>query len=419
VSPVTSINGTPFDLPAGSLGFALGGQYINESFDLDYDGLTKQGQVPGLNPAFPTPRGVRERWAGFAEVRIPVLSEKQNVPGFYSFEIGASGRYENLDPGGSSAVPKVSFRWQPIEKQLTLRGTYSQGFVAPSMYTLFGAPLVNNPTIRLPNGRVQEQVMYISNPKLPSADSENYTLGLVYSPEQLKHLTVSVDYYRINLDNQPYNPDPNAMAASLNAASAAGNPQASPWYSYYTKPNVDPLQPYDTILHGNFGNLRVPNLPGAATRTEGLDIALNYELPTETAGKFNFFVNANVLFRYDFRAGPDEPFYSYKGQYTDPAYLGQGQGTLPDYMIIPGMSWEYRNFTYTVTARYIPSVWDYGDNHPYEEGGVLTTDQNGATVDGSSWKVSDWYSIDMQLAYEFNTPTGFLSGCTFHREGIA
>src|SRR5207253_2557589 len=118
-------------------------------------------------PAFPTPKSTRERWAGFAEIRIPVLSEDQNVPGFHSFEINAAGRYETLNPSGDATVPKVGFRWQPIDNQLTIRGTYSQGFIAPSIYTLFGAPLVSNPAIALPdptrprrNSTVQEQVSY-------------------------------------------------------------------------------------------------------------------------------------------------------------------------------------------------------------------------------------------------------------------
>ena len=39
------------------------------------------------------------------------------------------------------------------------------------------------------------------------------------------------------------------------------------------------------------------------------------------------------------------------------------------------------------------------------------------TIDGSDWKVNDWYSIDMQLAYEFKSPgkwyhqTRFTVGC--------
>ena len=52
------------------------------------------------------------------------------------------------------------------------------------------------------------------------------------------------------------------------------------------------------------------------------------------------------------------------------------------------MSWDFRNFTYTINARYIPEV--------------KTASGSGFTVDGSDWTVKSWYSIDMQLAYRFD-----------------
>jgi outer membrane receptor protein involved in Fe transport len=132
-----------------------------------------------------------------------------------------------------------------------------------------------------------------------------------------------------------------------------------------------------------------------------------------------------VLLQFEFKngpqfpfSGPDNPQYlSYKGEFTDPNWIGQGFGTLPDWQITSGLSWEFRNFTYTVSARYVPEVLDPGDNHPYENGGVMASGNNGATVDGSSWHVSDWYSIDMQLAYEIKSAgkwydrTRFTVGC--------
>ena len=412
------ITGRPFDLPAGPFAFAAGMQYINESLQIDFDHLQVQGNVPGLNPAFPTPKSTRTRWAGYAEVKIPVLGPDQNVPVLHSVEITAAGRYETLDPGGSKAVPKVGVRWQPFDEQLTIRGTYSQGFIAPSIYTIFGAPLVNNPAISLPNGTVQEQVSYLSNPTLPSADSVNYTVGAVFSPKAIKGLTLSVDYYNINLENTFYNPDANGMFAGLNAASAAAAAANDPsiltgyhWYKNYTKPNGQFLSPGDQIIHGEVGNMSIPTLPGAAQKTAGIDLSANYELPTENWGKFNFWCNANVLLNFEFKNGPQFPFnqpdnqqfLSYKGEFTDPNYIGQGFGTLPDYQITPGVTWNFHDFTYTVSARYIPGVLDPGDNHPFE-GGSLNGTGNGATIDGTSFHVSSWYSIDMQLAYEFKNP---------------
>jgi outer membrane receptor protein involved in Fe transport len=30
-------------------------------------------------------------------------------------------------------VPKVGIRWQPLDEQITLRASYGQGFIAPSI----------------------------------------------------------------------------------------------------------------------------------------------------------------------------------------------------------------------------------------------------------------------------------------------
>jgi len=78
-----------------------------------------------------------------------VIGPDQHIPGFHDFEIDAAGRYEAIESSGSdhnSLVPKVGFRWQPVDEQLTLRGTYSQGFVVEPLIQLFGPPLNSSPT---------------------------------------------------------------------------------------------------------------------------------------------------------------------------------------------------------------------------------------------------------------------------------
>ncbi|MDW8310487.1 MAG: TonB-dependent receptor, partial [Verrucomicrobiales bacterium] len=143
------ITGRPFELPGGDLGFAIGGGFTSESLFQDFDGLTRIGKVPGLNAALPT-GGRRDSWAGFIEVRIPITSPDMDIPALRSFEVTASGRYESFDPGGDSAVPKVTARWQPIDEQITVRGSYAQSFDAPSTWELFHGNLVNVPALSVP-----------------------------------------------------------------------------------------------------------------------------------------------------------------------------------------------------------------------------------------------------------------------------
>ena len=195
-----NITGQPFDLPGGKFGFAVGGGFRSERLATDFDGLTEIGKVPGLLAQQPT-SGHRDSWAGFVEVHIPITSPDMNVPAFHSLEITAAGRYETFQPGGDSAVPKVLVRWQPIDEQFTLRGSYSQSFVAPTTFQLFGGAAQNTPVLTLNGDAAQETTLNISNPGLHPVDAENYGGGIVISPKAIPGLTLSADYYHIKVQN--------------------------------------------------------------------------------------------------------------------------------------------------------------------------------------------------------------------------
>ncbi len=393
------VRGTPLDLPGGKLGFAAGGTYYYESLFLETDGLTSLGLVPGLNPASPFPGGKRTQYAGFAEVHLPITSPDMNVPAFHSLELDASGRVQHLEPGGDAYVPKVSLRWQPLDEQVTVRGTYSEGFLAPTLFTLFGPTRVSNPTIAVQGVSAQETVYLPSNPNLPPSTSKSWSGGIVYSPKQIPGLTVSADYYYVKQEDIPFNPDANSRVASLNALGSAS--PFAPDFRFSDGSRLVTPAPNQIFssgsTNGNFGNLIIPTLPGAAQRTDGIDLSLSYSHIFQNTMKLSGWVNANVLLNYEVQLGPGQPWYQYAGFFTDPQVAAAYQGTLPDYNLTMGVAWEYQGITVAANARYIPEVIDPGDTFPTAGGSA----SNGYTIDGSRWKVDSWYSIDLQLAYEF------------------
>ena len=125
-----------------------------------------------------------------------------------------------------------------------------------------------------------------------------------------------------------------------------------------------------------------------------------YSYPTENYGKFTGWVNANYLFNYQVQLGPGQPWYQYKGMFTDPQVAAAYQGTLPDYNLKFGVAWDYpiRNDSVGValSARYIPEVIDPGDTFPTAGANA----SNSFTVNGQPWKIESWYAIDLQLSYE-------------------
>src|SRR5215510_15066750 len=150
-----TFNGDLFNLPAGPVSFALGGEYDAPRWSLDRDPLNTTfhsiGSTNGGNA-----RVNRDVWSIYQEVRVPFTSPTWNFSGFYSFEVDFAEREEWYSQNTSAVLPsgafpfqpathsqynaqkpKVSVRWQPLDPKhigaLTVRGSYTEGFHAPAL----------------------------------------------------------------------------------------------------------------------------------------------------------------------------------------------------------------------------------------------------------------------------------------------
>jgi iron complex outermembrane receptor protein len=383
-------NGKVVDLPAGRVSFAAGGQYIDESLQLEVDGLSSGNLAPGLNVAVPFPRSSRTTAAGFVEVNIPVFSPQKNIPVFYDFSIDVAGRYQTFDPGGDKAVPKVAVRWQPIDDQVTLRGSYNQGFIAPSIYNLFGPAFANQPNVIINGVSGQVQTEVTGNPNLKPSNAEQYGAGIVITPKNLvKNLTLSVDYYHVKQDNLPVN-DAQSVANSLSTLGPA-----SPFAAGFTTQDGLPFTSAAQVTIDNWLNATYPWQPSGALKTDGFDFGANYIIPEDWTSKFgriSLGAVADYKLSYQFQQSPSLPFVEYKGTFTP------FQGTIPEWDLNLNLTWEYQGFTYTVIANYLPEIDDPGLLiGPYSQ------PTQGFIVNNNTqpFKIPAYYTIDMRLSYEF------------------
>src|SRR5262249_58155484 len=114
-----------------------------------------------------------------------VVSEtRAAIPGFYSLEFVAGGRFEEfLNNDSNVLVPKVGMRWQPFDEQLTLRATWGEGLREPSLEELFGSPVSTLEVTQDPltGGVVESETntLIISNPNLQPHHSRSATPHLV------------------------------------------------------------------------------------------------------------------------------------------------------------------------------------------------------------------------------------------------
>ena len=146
------LDGDLFNLPAGPVSFAAGLEYRGERWRNDPDSENTSFDAIGtLN--FQASKVNRDVWGTYQEVRIPVTSPAWKLPGAYSLEFDIAEREEWYSQNTSATTapsvlpeehsqfdaqkPKFSVRWQPLDPKwigtLTLRGSYSEGFHAPTL----------------------------------------------------------------------------------------------------------------------------------------------------------------------------------------------------------------------------------------------------------------------------------------------
>ncbi len=152
---------------------------------------------------------------GYGELSVPIVN---HLPFAEEIEATAAARVFNYSNFGSDVTYKFGGRWTVI-RDVTLRGTYSTGFRAPSIGDLYqgladGFPSVSdpcagtNPDIRTAcgaawnNGDNQTQLRSQSggNPALKPETAKIFTIGTVLEPSFVKNFTVTADYYYISLD---------------------------------------------------------------------------------------------------------------------------------------------------------------------------------------------------------------------------
>lgn len=242
-----SIAGTVMTLPAGDLGFAFGVETRKEAGEFIPDPLAQSGATTNL-AAGPTGGGYKVNEA-YLELSVPILAD---LPGARELSLSAATRHSDYSTFGTTLNSKFGFKWKPIE-QLLVRGTWAQGFRAPTISDLYGggsetfttgyrdpcdtvygasassaevrarcaADIANADSYRqLRQGGVpitsssdQTPVPFTngSNPDLQPETSTSRTLGLVWSPSFVSNLNVALDWWKIRIDNTIVNDHPNDM----------------------------------------------------------------------------------------------------------------------------------------------------------------------------------------------------------------
>src|ERR1051325_956968 len=126
-----------FNLPAGGVGFAIGGQFRREWLKEKPDQLNQIGDVVGNSAVLPATGG-RKSYAVYGETTVPIFSKENRIGGFYSLDLTGAVRYEEFRNNDTNVVvPKLGIRWQPLDESITLRATWGKGFREPALEELY------------------------------------------------------------------------------------------------------------------------------------------------------------------------------------------------------------------------------------------------------------------------------------------
>lgn len=231
-----NITGELFQLPAGPLSIAAGVEHrknkASDSPDPFVNALPTYIPTPAQGSAYAsnttTTVQTRSPTAGeyslneiYAEAAIPLLKD---MPLAKSLDLSLAARYSDYDTVGGDSTIKVGAGWRPIE-DILVRGTYAQGFRAPSILELYqgarqtsfqGADPCNggasaNPNLPgcagVPTGYNQANYnlngliagTISGNTKLKAETADTYSAGVAIKPRFAPGLSLTVDWYEITV----------------------------------------------------------------------------------------------------------------------------------------------------------------------------------------------------------------------------
>lgn len=407
-----------------------------------------------LHPPRPDVFGHRHVTSAYLELSVPLVAAKQEIPLINTLELSASGRHERYSDFGNTTKPKVGLNWRPLS-WLMLRGSYNEGFVAPSLAALFTSPRwsitagagdiddYRNPVTK--EGAYVQRTYFGGNPNLKAAESKGETYGAVIDVPFVKGLSFTIDYWHIDRTNLLGQRSPAQIRASdaalLNAYTkaqlAAGVPVdkidlGSGTANYKGDPDVVrfAVTPEDIATYNAY-NAANPTAPQAVagkifstnqpfinlstSENQGVDLSARYQLPNLRIGSFAVDTDWSYLAKSRSTIAPANLAPTINDDLgVNGAARWRGTTTL---------TWRFRAWTANVGAYYIGRSEDSNATtnqatfDSLGQPGYLSKHYTGGQF-VYRYVMSSSITYNLSLAYRFRPQApGFLSGLTI-RGGV-
>jgi outer membrane receptor protein involved in Fe transport len=313
-------SGELFNLPAGAAQLAFGATWHRDYLrqEVDYVALAgADGTCFISQEACGSPiTGSFSVGDLYGELFLPILKD---APFAKALNVTFGSRFSNYSNFGNTVNNKLQVEWRPFN-DLLLRGTVADVFRAPQIGDLFAGPAGNAPqasdpcrgftaadtdpghvaacgpgtgATNIPPGGIEPQANsqltgVVSGSQYAGYDLQpeqgrSYDWGMVYDPSWLPGASISLDYWRLALNDTITT----IGAQTVLNACYEGN-GSSPFCSFIHR-NQD----------GQVSFISQPTVNLGRYDATGWDLALRYKLPSTSWGAFNFGFDGTYLAKFD------------------------------------------------------------------------------------------------------------------------
>jgi iron complex outermembrane receptor protein len=357
-----NLSGNIVELPGGPLGLAVGAEYRDLDGRFDPDPVVAAGFSSDI-PAQPTKGGYNVKEA-YAELNAPLLADR---PFADLLELSGAVRFSDYSTSGSTTTFKAGLNWKPYE-DLRLRGSWAQGFRAPSIGELFGTAsrfdqalsdpcsndstaaqnFTNNTTVRAncvaagvpadgsyAQANPQVSVIVGGNEDLDAETSKSWVLGGVWSPSFARGFSIEANWYKVKITGAIQTVD---AEVTLNNC-MVDNDAASCALVSRVNGNL-------TQVSGLLQNI-------AAIDTKGIDLNLAYRGIDTGVGKLGLTWNNTFLRNYDIIVPVTGGKQVISREGTEVGSPSQG---FPKWRSVGVLDWNGSAVGATLTGRYISKL---------------------------------------------------------------
>ncbi|WP_444906353.1 TonB-dependent receptor domain-containing protein [Microbulbifer sp. SSSA008] len=340
-----SVSGDGFELPAGTMGWAVGGGYWAQTRTYSPDSGKATGAVTGGTGLGAD--GSLYNTNLFAEVLVPAYDN-----GTQSVDVKGGLRYDSYNRFGSDTTWQIGVDVQLIDT-VKLRATTGTVFRAPTLEDLFDGQFDSSPTAQdpcattpLPAGCAQASVQDDTqlpgtiggNTELQPETGDTFTAGVVWTPSfgDSGDLSVTLDYWKTEIEDgiSSY-----GVQYILDQCYIA---QDDSYCALVTRTNSYAIE-----------NVLNVDQNVAEQGASGIDFETRYTLDTEI-GQWEASLLWTHLLERTKTAYPGAEEENLEGRYTDPT--AEDGGAYAENKINYSLSWYWNELSVSYRGEYISAL---------------------------------------------------------------